>query len=113
MGLIGFLIHRATEASTAPGVLWGIAGTVMVVFYLIPPARKPIHVGWMYLIYPVGFVMSHLVLAIVYYLVLTPVGLLVRAFGNDPMKRTLDAQAPSYWEARPPAPEAKRYFRQF
>ena len=57
---------------------------------------------------------SHVVLALVYYLVFVPIGLLMRLFGYDPMKRGFDPEAATYWTARDPkASEPKRYFRQF
>jgi hypothetical protein len=67
-----------------------------------------------YLAWPIGFVVSHVVLALVYYLVLTPIGLAMRVFGYDPMRREFDRSAESYWIARDTAEiKAERYFRQF
>jgi len=52
-------------------------------------------------------------LAIVLYLVFTPVGLLLRLLGRDPLERGFDRAAPSYWTARRRADTMDRYFRQF
>lgn len=66
-----------------------------------------------YLAFPVGLVVSFLILAAVYYLVLTPTGLVMRPVGYDPMHRRFDAQAGSYWSPRQSPRDPGRYFRQF
>ncbi len=94
--------------------LWIAALVVPVVGWLAPPFMRAVFVGMSYLAWPIGFVVSHVVLAAVYYLVLTPIGLVMRLVGYDPMRRRFDAEAPSYWaEREATADEAKRYFRQF
>ena len=50
---------------------------------------------------------------IAYYLVLTPIGLIRRISGRDPLHRRFDRDADSYWIARKPASDTKRYFRQY
>jgi len=62
------------------------------------------------LTYPIGWVMSHAILAAAYYVVITPVGRLVRLF-HDPMQRRFDHERQSYWIPRE-QPERSRYFRQ-
>jgi hypothetical protein len=64
-------------------------------------------------VFPIGWVVSHVVFAAVYYLVFTPIGWLLRASGHDPMERQWDRAAMTYWKRRGEAPEAERYFRQF
>jgi hypothetical protein len=54
------------------------------------------------------------VLALVYYGVLTPIGLVMKLFGYDPMKKRFDSGAATYWVKRPGEKTGpKRYFRQF
>jgi hypothetical protein len=69
--------------------------------------------GLSYLTFPIGYVVSHVVLAAVYYLVLTPVGLVMRLVGYDPLQRGWNPQAESYWEPKPEPPPAERYFQQY
>lgn len=76
-------------------------------------AGTRLYTGWMYAALPIGWSISHALLALIYYAVLTPIGLVMRLLGNDPMQRRLDRAATTYWsEHRPPA-DPKRYFRQF
>lgn len=50
-------------------------------------------------------IVSPIILAILYYGTVVPMGLLMRAVGKDPMRRKWEADAPSYWIPRdPPGP---------
>ena len=94
--------------------LWIAAVVVPVVGWLVPAFMRLVFLGMSYLAWPIGFVVSHVVLALVYYLVLTPIGLLTRLFGYDSMKKSFDREAESYWfERSSEAPHPKHYFRQF
>ncbi|TVQ63129.1 MAG: hypothetical protein EA378_02225 [Phycisphaerales bacterium] len=91
----------------------GLGLAASLVFLLIPPVRRPMYVGWMLATVPASWLISHALLAAVYYLVLTPIGLVMRAIGRDPLERAIRPDAPTYWVERAPTPDAKRYFRQF
>jgi len=94
--------------------LWVAAVVVPVVGWVFPRFMRWVFLGMSYLAFPIGFVVSHVVLAVVYYLVLTPIGLLTRLFGYDSMKRRFAPEAKSYWAERSAeAVDSKRYFRQF
>ena len=77
------------------------------------PLLRPIFVGLSLLAFPIGYVIGFIALALVYYLMVTPIGLVFRLLGRDPMHRTFDRSAASYWIRRPETPSAKRYFQQF
>ena len=90
----------AGAALTAAGNLW-------------PAVARAVWVTWMTLAFPIGWVISHLVLGVAYYLVMTPMGWLMRLAGHDPMTRSFDAHATSYWAAHDPGTSKARYLRQF
>jgi hypothetical protein len=52
-------------------------------------------------------------MAAFYYLLLTPVGLVFRLIGRDPLRRRFDRNATTYWIARRPPETSDRYFHQF
>ncbi len=83
--------------TTAAYVLGGI-GTVLTVLGLaLPKVLLPVYRVWMALAVVLGFIMTRVILTIVYYLIMTPIGLLMRLFGKDPMQRRIDPEASSYW----------------
>lgn len=114
LGGIGYaVLHTATPLATVLTVLGAVGGLGALAIWAAPALGKKLYVGWMVAALPVGWTISRFVLGFVFYVVLTPIGLLMRMTGYDPMKRKLDREASTYWIERPKAPEASRYFRQF
>lgn len=93
--------------------IWGIGSAVSVLGLILPPFIRIVYIVLSIIALPIGFVVSFLLLAVIYYLIMTPIGLLVRLFGKDPMLRKFEPQKESYWIERPVEFDRKRYFRQF
>jgi hypothetical protein len=94
-------------------VLAIVAPLLAAVAVFAPQWMRWPFVAAMVVAYPVGFVVSWVVLAAVYYGVLTPIGFLRRRLAGDPLERTVDPAAKTYWHRRPPPPPTGRYFRQY
>jgi MFS family permease len=110
---VGFVVARATHM---PSVTWYVAvaaAALAIVYYVVPPIRRPMYIGWMYAVYPIGYVVSHVLLGILYFGLLTPAGWLLRLFGHDPMQRRFDKSVKTYWTEREPKGKPADYFRQF
>ena len=59
-------------------------------------------------------IVSPVVLAIMFFLVFTPTGMIMRALGKDPLRLRLDKNATSYWiERTPPGPSPESLGDQF
>lgn len=100
--------------SPLPGKLvWGIGGGLAAVFFALPPARKPIYLGWLYAAYPIGYVVSHVIMGVIYFGVVTPVGVIMRLLGKDPLQRAIDKKATTYWIPHTNHRDPGRYFKQF
>lgn len=111
--VIGGVLGRARASDVVRNGLWAAGGALALLYYAVPPLRRPMFVGWMYAAHPIGLVVSHVLLALVYFGVVTPIGLLMRALGHDPMTRRLDRSAATYWIEREQVSDVRRYFRQF
>src|SRR5262245_657610 len=110
-GIIGW--HRwANGSETLAQIIWAVGGVLALVFAVVPPARKPIYIGWMHVVFPIGWVVSHVILGAVYFLVFAPVALIMKAVGKDPMNRRFDKEAKSYWIVRDAVRDKASYFRQ-
>ena len=105
-------LGHGKSLSTA-GIIAGIGLLVAVVGLLIPPLVRPLYVVLMVVALPVGLIVSTVLLLVVYYLVLTPIGLLTRLFGHDPMGKRFDPAATSYWSKRKTVKESGTYFKQY
>jgi len=94
--------------------LAALAVVVPVLGWTVPSVMRLVYVGLSYVAWPIGFVVSHVLLGAVYYLLVTPIGLIMRAAGYDPMHRRFEPGARSYWIERDEGEQDPRsYFRQF
>jgi hypothetical protein len=110
--IFGLEVSPPTAEAVAYG-LWALAALAGLLLAAAPAALRPLYIALSAVSMPIGWVVSHAVLGTVYYGILTPIGLAMRLAGRDPLARTLDPHAPSYWVDRPPPRNVKSYFRQF
>jgi hypothetical protein len=111
--LVGGIVGYRTGSWSAAIGVFAPAAAVGLLGLVVPRAVRCVYLGWMYAFYPIGWLLSHLLLAAVYYLCLTPIGLAMRLVGYDPLQRTFDPEAESYWTPRRPTEDRSRYFKQF
>lgn len=94
-------------------VFAALAGASTLFSLVYPKANWPIYVGLTVVAFPIGFVLSYVIMATLFYVIIAPVGLVMRLLGHDPMDRRFLPDAPTYWvDARPPRPRPS-YFKQF
>jgi 4-hydroxybenzoate polyprenyltransferase len=95
----------------------GIAAVVGIVFVLLalgwPDALRFIQVGVMAMVYPVGWLVSHLVLIVIWYGLFTAVATVFRLIGRDALQRSFDRSAATYWQPKVMPTDATRYLRQY
>jgi hypothetical protein len=111
-GVVGALARWRGGWPTAALVVWFLGATLATLHFALPPLRRPLYVGWMRLVYPVGWTVSHVLLGGIFLLLLTPIGVVRRLLGRDPVRRPADPGASSYWAPRPIDGPVARYFRQ-
>jgi hypothetical protein len=98
--------------------LWAIvvfaAGAALCLCSLVSPAlTRILYIGLTLVAMPIGFVVSLILLAAFYFLLLTPVALVFRLIGRDALCGRFDAAATSYWVPHKPSEDMERYFHQF
>lgn len=92
--------------STWPWPL-GTALFFLVTGFFVQPLLRPLYVGWMKFAFVLGWINTRLILGVFFYLLLTPLGIVMRLFGRDALHRKFDRTAATYWVKREPA-EFKR-----
>jgi hypothetical protein len=112
--LFGVLAARAGMNHRA-GLAWTLgalaaAGPAPALIYRDWVRR--LFVGASLVTYPIGWCVSELILGAVYFGVFVPFGWVRRALGHDPLARTRDRTAGSYWQRRGAARPTEDYFRQ-
>jgi len=113
LAFVASVVYRSSGSTLVPYVILGIALPIGVLGFFAPQCVRWIYVAWAVAAFPIGLVVSHVFMAVFFFLVFTPAGLLMRLCGRDPMNRRFDKKAKSYWIIRPPQQGTKRYFRQF
>jgi hypothetical protein len=109
--IAGFLYWRGKE----PNVILLISGSVLIVLgLLLPVILKPVYWLWMVLSIFLGWIMTRVILALLFYLVITPIGLFSRLFGNRFLDLKWDRSKDTYWNYRDRNQESiEEYEQQF
>jgi len=94
-------------------VLAGLAALSGVFSLVYPRANLPIYLGITVLTYPIGFVLSYVLMGTLFYLIIAPAGIVMRLLGKDPLERGILPEAETYWVDSPPARPSESYFKQF
>ena len=90
-------------------VFGGIALALAITGLLLPGLALLFHRGWMALAMALGFVNSRILLAIIFYALVTPLGWIRKALGNDPLIRRRRLET-GYWFRRPVERQSKEQF---
>ena len=125
--------NKLREFGITLGVMFGLLGILLwwkgKNFYLyfllvsfssltlglvLPIVLKPVYRVWMTVALVIGFIMTRVILYIMFYLVLTPLGFLSRLISNDSMNLKIDKSCKSYWIKRTNKEfDKKSYEKQF
>jgi hypothetical protein len=109
--LVLHFVWGAAALWAAVAVAIGMA--ICLCSLLSPPAARILYVGMTLAAAPIGFAVSFVLLAVFFFLLLTPVAFVFRLIGRDALCRRFDAAAESYWVPHRPSENAERYFHQF
>jgi hypothetical protein len=109
---LGLSARAALHPATS--VVFFVVGAMAALSSLVTPrANRPLYVALLVVGWPVRVVVSNALLVIVFYGVVTPIGVLRRLFAGDPLTRRLDKGAATYWLESKPRRPADDYFRSF
>ena len=93
--------------------LGGLALLAALLSLLHPKANRALYVALAVLAYPIGFVMSYLIMALLFFAVFAPIGALLRIAGRDPLQRAWRSDQSSYFTRARGRRSKQSYFRQF
>lgn len=79
-------------------------------FILLPEQLRPVRAAWLKIAHLVGRVATTTILALAYYLVITPSALIKRVFGGRPLPMRPDEKVSSYWVTRSEPVQPKERF---
>jgi hypothetical protein len=109
--LFTFGLGAAREYLTGIFAALGIYCIIMGLIY--PPANRAVFVGLSILTFPIGIIISYIIMGVLFFGVFGVIGVLMRLTGYDPMSRKLEEGTGSYWRDARPARPRSDYFKQY
>lgn len=104
------LQYRHERLATA--AVAGVVAALGAVGLVRPRSIRWFFVAWTVVAFPIGWLVLNACLGVVFFGLITPLALLFRAIGRDPMERRWMPEAESYLEPKPATPP-DRYYRTF
>ena len=75
---------------------------------------KPVYIFWMRFAYILAWINTRVILTIVFFFIFTPMGIILRLFRKDPLRRSFNKTSKSYWKTRESIEfNPQQYARQF
>jgi hypothetical protein len=94
-------------------ILFVLGFALALTGYAGPRLIRPIYVVMTVVTFPIGWVMSWVLLGLVYYGLFTPFAVVFRLIGRDPLGRRGPSSADTYWKPKPAPRDPARYLRQY
>ena len=114
LSIIGLLLWLLAKISIGGLAVFCAAGLAVFMLSRISTGLiRPVYQGLMIVTFPIGWVVSHIAMAIFFYGLITLVGLVYKLIGRDPLCRSYDRQVATYWQPYRQKNSIKDYFRQF
>ena len=109
--IAGFLFWKEKESFQ---ILLTFGVTLCILGIAIPFILKPIYWVWMIFATILGWIMTRVILSLLFYIIITPIGLILRFFGKQFLELRWDKSKESYWNFRTNEhPQNKNYKKQF
>ena len=112
--LIGLWKLYQGKHETVRFILWSVGGLLIITGSIVPKLLTPVYWIWMKLAHLLGWVNTRLLLGIIFFVIITPMAVVMKVFGRDALNRKIDKDVDSYWIPRPPIASIKEHCeRQF
>jgi len=98
----------------APTYIFGFLSILGLGFILIPSLLRPIYTAWLKIAHVIGWTITALMLALAYYMVITPSAFIKRLIGGRPLPVRPNKKRSSYWVTRSePAQSKERFLKRY
>ena len=83
-------------------ILWcfGVSAAFLMATWKVPKVLRPLNIVWFKFGMLLARIVQPIVMAAIFFLVVTPVGLIMRLFGKDLLRQKISADTPTYWQDR-------------
>jgi len=98
--LLGLWIYHRSQSPL--GIVFIVIGALLLLFGLVfPNSLSQVYKIWMGLAFALGWLMSRVLLSILFYFVITPIGFVAKVVGKDFLDINYKIKRKSYWIIRP------------
>ena len=111
--MVGIFVGRSTGYWLETQRAWIVAGALALVGLVRPAIIRPVFVGLMVVTYPLGFAVSHVLLAGIFWCVLTPIGIARRFMGADALNLRNEKRRDTLWIKSSATQTNSRYTRPY
>ena len=108
--IAGYLFFKEKESFQ---MFITIGFTLLFISFIIPVVFKPVFLIWMSFATILGWFMTHVILSLLYYTIITPIGVISRLFGKQFLELKWDQSKESYWNKRLVEGNNNDYKKQF
>ncbi|MDF1730306.1 MAG: SxtJ family membrane protein [Minwuia sp.] len=77
-----------------------VAALILAISFIRPTLLAPLNLVWFKFGMLLGKIMTPIVMGLLYFVTITPIGLIMRAVGKDPLRTKLEPEAETYWQKR-------------
>jgi hypothetical protein len=110
--IAAIIVYRNTGSIAIAAAILAAGLIIALIGHFHEGLIRVMYIAWMLAVFPIGWMVSWLLLAGVYYLVVTPIGLTRRLLRRDTLGKRFDRSAETYWRRRSPPSAVDRYFQQ-
>ena len=112
-GLIGGLFFWFDRVELAK-ILWIVSGAIGALGIVLPTLAKPFYYIWMGIAFVMGTIVSFVIITVIYYFIITPVGLLMKLLRRDALKlKKKSFDGDTYWHTYSDIKDKNSYERLF
>ena len=106
----GFLFWKEKESFQ---IFLTVGAVLCIIGVVIPVILKPIYWIWMIFANILGWIMTRVILSLLFYMIITPIGFISRLFGKQFLELKWNRTNRTYWNYRSDKPEKGDYEKQF
>ncbi len=110
--LVGLLRGKGWNLPLA-AIIGGGGLAVGLLLLAVPQIVRPIYVAWYLVACCIGLVVGNLALALLFFVLVSGLGLVMRAVGRQPVRKRFDRRTATCWHDAEQVDDPKRYYRQF
>jgi len=111
--IVSTIVFRYSRSEQAAATVMACSVVAAIVGVCFPRAIHFVYVAWMAALFPIAWIITHLLMATIFYWLLTPIGLIMKLIGRDPLQRKFDRSAATYWIGRKQEKDECDYFKQY